>query len=812
MLERELFHMRINTNLMRRIVGAAVSLSVTMPAVMPTTALAGVPRMPNVTEEMSSASHWSQAERTPDAVLATPEEIAQTNRACLDAGATTCMNDLENWPETEYDGIAYGKALRQAAAADAEYFCSVWARYYTDGDGITSFLSTEDAMSLLYGPMIENTDNLQATENEPIRYALGVNRTCVLSFPSTAPLWDDSTDPDFDYQYQTMLRINEPVIIKGTSNDGRFSHVITSCTQGWVSNDDIAVCADREEWLSAWKTDAEGSDVLVVYDDKIRTETSYYAPEMSNRLLPMGTCLKLAAEEHWGNIRQDINRSGHNCHVVWMPNRADDGSYEPRLALVSENKKVSEGYLPLTASNISMVAMNQLGDCYGWGGMLDSDDCSGYVRDIYRCFGYDLPRNTTWQEAMPVKTYWLGGLPSDGGLSAEKKREIISKLPLGSILIFNGHEMLYLGEEGDGQYVISSISNAFVGGNKVRVRGCVINTLEDITRTDGNTWLDHLTSAKVPFRATDYQDPAYVAIDGDGATWTRGDDALSISFERDPDDGDCLSHFRGIDIDGAPVDASLYEATSGSTVLTLSPQLLNSLGTGDHELLARFDDGDGSASFSIADPELFSVTVVATENGALEATPSQAVEGTNIRITATPVTGYETVEVKIVGAISKSETVLVAKNGAYEFPMPAEDVTVSARFAKKSSGSSDGGKKDEEKGDGKENAKGNDPGEQEGQGGTDDGRRNSNGNGSTSTGGKSSTGAGVLPTSARAATGSSSTPASNPSQSGTTGKATSTASLPKMGDDTDPAGLVAAAVAGAGAMALGIVPRSHRDR
>ena len=37
--------------------------------------------------------------------------------------------------------------------------------------------------------------------------------------------------------------------------------------------------------------------------------------------------------------------------------------------------------------------------------MLDSVDCSNYIRDIYKCFGLSLARNTTWQSAMPVYKY-----------------------------------------------------------------------------------------------------------------------------------------------------------------------------------------------------------------------------------------------------------------------------------------------------------------------------------------------------------------------------------------------------------------------
>ena len=62
-----------------------------------------------------------------------------------------------------------------------------------------------------------------------------------------------------------------------------------------------------------------------------------------------------------------------------------------------------KGYLPLTQNNVLDVAFSCIGDEYGWGGMNGNMDCSLYTRNIYKCFGLELPRNTTWQEKVPEK-------------------------------------------------------------------------------------------------------------------------------------------------------------------------------------------------------------------------------------------------------------------------------------------------------------------------------------------------------------------------------------------------------------------------
>lgn len=83
--------------------------------------------------------------------------------------------------------------------------------------------------------------------------------------------------------------------------------------------------------------------------------------------------------------------------MVYLPVRRADGSYEKQMALIPETAQVSVGYLPLAEENIAMVALNSLGDTYGWGGMMDVEDCSGMVRTVYSCFGVTIGRNGNWQ-------------------------------------------------------------------------------------------------------------------------------------------------------------------------------------------------------------------------------------------------------------------------------------------------------------------------------------------------------------------------------------------------------------------------------
>ena len=437
--------------------------------------------MPDVTAAMSKPSYWSDLQADPTAVLMTPDQIAAQNAANA-AASGTGMYDLKNLPET-IDGVAQRDALIASGKADANYYLG-WT-YQTDGS---------KADQAFYGAMVSNMVDPNASAEQPLRYAVAVNRTTLHTFPSNEQILDDPADPEFDYQHLTGVRVNEPLVIYAESADGAFYLVRSICCPGWVPAEDIAICADREEWLSAW--DFAPEDTLVVWGT-YTTALSLVAPEVSRRLLTQGTALQRVELEDRNALVN--NRAAYNNHVVYLPVRNEDGSYTKKLCLIAESAEVSVGYLPMTQENIAKVAFAVLGDAYGWGGMMLADDCSGYVRNIYKCFGLELARNTTWQQKMPVLQL------NFTGLSDAQKAATIKALPLGATLFFSGHEMMYLGCVNDKLYVVSAVSsimNPDVDGKRQRARDVMINTL-DIKRANGNTWLQSLTGADVPYYPAD---------------------------------------------------------------------------------------------------------------------------------------------------------------------------------------------------------------------------------------------------------------------------------------------------------------------
>ena len=528
---------------------------------------AGVSYMPDVTAEMSDAAYWADLYEGSRDIILTPEEIQAFNQDSAGRDATM-VKDLSQI-EGSFDGVKRNKLIASSAESDAKYYYG-WT--YT-GTG-------KKAGWDYFQAMIDNCIDPKATTKMPIRYGIAVERTLLRVFPSPDPILDDPNDPDFDYQSLSAVRVNEPLILYTTSADGKYYLTHSSDCSGWVPAEDVALCEDRDEWLAAW--DLPSEKLLVVYGNKEYTDESISHPETARRMLSQGTALELVTDLEPDQLVG--NRSAYHNYVVYLPVRRADGSYEKQMALIPETAKVSVGYLPLTMENIAMVALNNLGDAYGWGGMMDVEDCSGLVRTVYACFGLRIGRNSTWQWQMNMEKIDMANM------SLEEKCLILDELPLGAALCFDGHEMMYLGKVDGKYYVVSTVSSIISPntGKTLRVRDVMINTM-DVKRGSGKTWLGAINQAYMPcyaklegksydFPATQwYHDGvayclrtgALPALDiddtfGIGSPVSRGDlvTALWSMAGKPAPSGDCP--FTDIPADDVAAVAAAWAAGSGA--------------------------------------------------------------------------------------------------------------------------------------------------------------------------------------------------------------------------------------------------------
>lgn len=463
----------VNSKMSKRVVSAIIASVLSMVMINSTvnaqqTTNEAVHFMNNVNPEMVNSTYWL-GDGGKD-VLMSGDQILRFNAACK-AVPETNMNDLINLPDT-YDGQAVKASLANFENPSKLY------------------LNRKPVPDSYYDAIRSNIEGAKTRADMKVGYGIIINRTVMKTLPYKDFLSDSPDDPEWDNLVNSSALINEPVLCYIKTADGKFTYIKSECCEGWIPTEDVVLCHDKSEWLTA--TNKE--NVVVVTGDKIYLEASSANPTISGKALDMGTILPISQA-----LGMVDNRMQWYNYVVLLPSVGKDGLYAANPVIIPMSRDVHAGFLPLTQENIIKQAMKCLGDRYGWGGMLDSRDCSSYVREVYLCFGIALPRNTTWQAKMPSR------VDDISGLSEEERKQYLDKLPVGSILQIPGHEMIYLGKSGDDYFTINDVSSIIINndeGNGVRYRGrgVVINGLIDAKRGNGNSWMQELTNVIVPWQ------------------------------------------------------------------------------------------------------------------------------------------------------------------------------------------------------------------------------------------------------------------------------------------------------------------------
>ena len=229
----------------------------------------------------------------------------------------------------------------------------------------------------------------------------------------------------------------------------------------------------------------------------------------------------------------------------------------------------------MTQAEILRVAFNNLGDRYGWGGMQGSMDCSLFTRNIYRCFGLELPRNTSWQKSIP------GRVLSFEGMSDEDKLNAMKMMPAGTLFFFQGHIMMYIGMDMvEGQemaYVISDTGSLSDSTGDLSVRkmfSIIINPLTT-RRGAGTTWLNNISAAIMPI-SEEYFEAVSRNVKivtnrieaAEGQTYASSVDTLPLeTFLQDA--GNIYISFSNVDEAG--VSGLSATVIKGSKIITKSP-------------------------------------------------------------------------------------------------------------------------------------------------------------------------------------------------------------------------------------------------
>lgn len=380
-----------------------------------------------VIEDIRTAEFWVC--KTPDSerVLMSNEEIAGFNRGIRDRQLKGGLDlDLRR-------GVVTGETVR--SAINVKGFPQ--QPLYHHGQQIESSFDDDLLQEM-------NIKNIQGVNQ--VQFAYSIKDTSIRSFPTELFITDDPADHEFDLFQETALGPAEPVIILHQSKSGKWCFVQASGCSGWVLAVDLGVADAFATWFGYLQADP----CLVVSGSRLRLGYNPYSPELSELEFMMGARIPLAVREEIPEVID--HQSPEGCYVVKIPIRGAGGRLLFKLALVPCVSDVSIGYLPYTREAMLRQAFKIQGERYGWGGLFHSRDCSSFVRDIYRCFGFRFPRNSGEQMLLP------GQKCSLEGADRQERRLLLEQLSAGALLYFPGHVMLYLGKHREEYYVLHAIA------------------------------------------------------------------------------------------------------------------------------------------------------------------------------------------------------------------------------------------------------------------------------------------------------------------------------------------------------------------
>lgn len=419
-------------------------------------------KVPN--PELEQPEYWVNKLSEPNKVIMTGEEIREYNKEI--------QREL---PTTVFDLRSYQREVpRKKVVEMLEAYAIPEGVMYVNGEQATA----------AYYEALRTQVNLKGLNNEnTVLYGLTVKRANIRTFPTSDGVFESAGDRDFDIFQETAVNPAEPVIILHQSLDKEWFFVQTSNYRGWIAVNDVAVADSYEEWVKY----IDEPLFLTVISNKLSVVVDSKGDVPL--LFEMGAKIPLLAEKN--------SKDNAPSFVARVPMRNSLGKLSFANVSIPKASDVTLGYLPYTRANIIYQAFKFMGQPYGWGGLKDSVDCSSLTMDVYRTFGFKLPRNADEQEVQ------IGRTVSLENASRQDLDIKLDTLQAGATFHMDGHVMLYLGREGKKFYIIHSLGSYGDNDNKnangtlkrVAVMKVIVSDL-DMTRRNGKTFKESLTVAK----------------------------------------------------------------------------------------------------------------------------------------------------------------------------------------------------------------------------------------------------------------------------------------------------------------------------
>jgi hypothetical protein len=420
-------------------------------------------------EAQLSPDFWLAQLRQPDALVMDSPSIEAQNARLLREDKS--MHDLHTVP-----ALLAGADIRRDIEALSRPPDK--ALYDVDGKRVPAEVLNSIFRDLALDSIAEQT---------PASFGMVLRRTALRAFPTDLRVFSTQGNTDIDRFQESALFPATPVVVAHRSGDGRWWWVISPRYKAWVRDEDIAL-GSRDAVLGY----GNGVPHRVITAGKAWTVFTREQPQLSELQLEMGLRIPLAA------IPADSVVNGQLSYTSWalrLPVRGPDGGLDFAPALLQKNQDSAASYLPLTQANLIRQSFKFLGERYGWGHSYNARDCSGFVSEVYRSMGVELPRNTRDQSISPVLNHVL--FDKDEG--PERRRAAVDTLQVGDLIYIPGHVMMMIGRIDGAPYVIHDTNGGSYLGPDGKLRsmhlnGVSVTPLLPLQFNETQTYVDRITS------------------------------------------------------------------------------------------------------------------------------------------------------------------------------------------------------------------------------------------------------------------------------------------------------------------------------
>lgn len=412
---------------------------------------------------------WIARAQAPDQVLMTPDAIEARNQRLLQVDDS--MHDLSALTPT---------LSRTQVAAWIDDLASSPTKPLWDEAGTSVARATLDAI-------LANRAMDAIPAHQPTRFGMAVQRTALRAFPTDLRVFNRQGETDIDRFQESALFPGDPVAIVQASRDVKWLFVVSERYAAWVAADAIAE-GDRTTVLGY----ATRTPFRIVTGAKPRTLFTREEPRLSELQLDMGVRIPLA------NVPLDKPVNGQHPYASWildLPVRGADGRLGFAPALLQRNADSAAGYLPLTRANLIRQSFKFLGERYGWGHSYNGRDCSGFVSEVYRSMGVELPRNTSDQSVSPAfnRIHFEADTPRAARMAA------VDALDVGDLIYIPGHVMMFAGRIDGMPWVIHDTNGGSVLGpdgtlRSLKLNGVSLTPLVPLRFGEDHDYIDHITN------------------------------------------------------------------------------------------------------------------------------------------------------------------------------------------------------------------------------------------------------------------------------------------------------------------------------